>query len=308
MVNPINTRKDLQDIENLQVSKIYDRISLATYSCGKDMVREVLEDWLHFLGGRPNQVIFTVSPATGAPPIYEELRKEGKIDRIIGIEPNGRLAGQIDAEAVRVVVEAAPTEWVLLIKLDTLPYRSGHASWLADAMEVIERYGLFGMTGASWPDPKQLPLESGYVVTQKFSNNFALFRRAEWLQVNDQALGQESGANLAAHPQFSGNGLRYLNEHVIECYLEKTGKKNLMKLESLDWSVSHVNVWGEALRKVRISYIERKRIKRFLNSGKPRRLPQHPWQKYYGFPPPPVSKRLRIFFGQWRQNLFGIKH
>jgi hypothetical protein len=126
---------------------------------------------------------------------------------------------------------------------------------------------------ASWPDPKQLPLEPSYVVTQKFSNNLALFRRAEWLQVNDQALGQESGSNLAALPQFSGNDLRYLNEHVIECYLEKTGKKNLMKLESLDWSVSHVNVWGEALRKVRISYIERKGVKRFLNSGRPRQLP-----------------------------------
>jgi hypothetical protein len=101
---------------------------------------------------------------------------------------DGRLVGQIDAEAVRVVVEAAPTEWVLLIKLDTLPYRSGHASWLADAMEVIERNGLFGMTAASWPDPKQLPLEPDYVVTQEsgrapsFSGNDGLKTPAHCLR------------------------------------------------------------------------------------------------------------------------------
>jgi hypothetical protein len=307
-VNPINTRKALQDIENLKVSEIYDRISLATYSCGKDMVREVLEDWLHFLGGRPNQVIFTVSPATGAPPIYEELRKEGKIDRIIGIEPNGRLVGQIEAEAVRVVVEAAPTEWVLLIKLDTLPYRSGHAGWLADAMEVIHRYKLFGMTGSALADPSQRPLEKDYCVTQKYSNNFSLFRRSDWLSVINQAVGQESGAFLSNRSQFSGENLRFLNEYLIENHLEETGRKMLVRIESLDWSVFHVNVWGETLRKVRISYIKRKGVKRFLNKGKPlRRVPLHPWQKYYGFPSPPLLRHLRIVLGSWRRNLLGAR-
>jgi hypothetical protein len=93
-------------------SGVLDRISLCTYSTSDVMVREVLEDWLQFLGGRPNRIIFTVSPATGTPPIYEELRKEGKIDQIIGLEPAGRPVGEIDAEAIRVVVDAAPTEWV----------------------------------------------------------------------------------------------------------------------------------------------------------------------------------------------------
>jgi hypothetical protein len=38
------------------------------------MVREVLEDWFTFLGGKPKQVIFAVSPCDNPPPIYEELR------------------------------------------------------------------------------------------------------------------------------------------------------------------------------------------------------------------------------------------
>ena len=249
------------------MSIILDNISLCTYSTGTLMVREVLEDWLHFIGGRPNQVIFAVSPANAVPAIYEELRKEGKVDQVIGLEPDGRSVGEIDAEALRLVVDAAPTEWVLLIKLDTLPYRSGHADWLPEAMEKIQRHGLFGMTGSALPDPDQRPLEEGYCVTQKYSNNFSLFRRSDWLSVINMAMREEFGSRLTHSPQFSGEKLRYINEHFIETYLEKSGKKMLIRIESLNWSVFHVNVWGESLRRVRIAYAERKGVERFLNRG-----------------------------------------
>ena len=122
---------------------------------------------------------------------------------------------------MRIVVNAAPTEWVLLIKLDTLPYRSGHASWLSDAMDVIQRHRLFGMTGSFVPDPDQSPLEAGYCVTQKYSNNFSLFRKADWLRVNSDSAGQDSGLRSANSSQFSGENLRYFNEHLIERYCRK---------------------------------------------------------------------------------------
>jgi hypothetical protein len=95
------------------------------------MVREGLDDWLQFLGGRPRRIVFAVSPSTGTPPLYEQLRWEGLIDQILYVEPDGRLVLEIDPEALRMVVDAAPTEWVLLIKLDTLPYRMGHDAGLA---------------------------------------------------------------------------------------------------------------------------------------------------------------------------------
>ncbi len=285
---------------------VLEGISLCTYSTGKDMVREVLDDWLQFLGGQPKETIFAISPTVGAPAIYEELYREGKIDRILGLEPNGRSVMEIEGEAVSQAVSAAATEWVLLIKLDTLPFRSGHADWLAEALEMIERHRLFGMTGSAGPDITQRPLVTGYCVTQKFSNNFSLFRKADWLDVINRAACPESSSNPAASAQFNGENRRYLNEYLVEEYLEKTGKKMLVRLESLEWSVSHVNVWGDALKKVRLSYLERAGVKRFLNTGRAiRRMPLHPWQKYYGFPPPPLLKRIRIDLGRWRRNLFG---
>ena len=290
------------------MNKFLDQISMCTYSTGQTMVREVLDDWLRFLGSRPNQVIFAVSPRIGPPPVYEELRREGVIDQILLLEGEGRSVLEIDAEAIRLIVNAAPTEWVLLIKLDTLPYRSGHETWLDDALERVKKYHLFGMTGSS-PIADLVPLEDGYSTTQKFSNNFSLFRRSDWLNVIQAGIGDGYNQGPAKSLQFQGDNIHYFNEHVIETYLEKTGQRMLVKHDSRDWSVFHINVWGEALRRVRISYVKRQGVKRFFNSGKPlRRSLRYQWQKYYGYPRPPFFKLMRIVLGRWRRTLFGFRN
>ena len=183
-------------------------------------------------------------------PIYEELRKDGLIDRILYLELGGGSVYEINAEAVRVIVDAATTEWILLIKLDTLPYRSGHETWLDDALDKISKYHLFGMTGGP-PAADLVPLEDGYSTTQKFSENFSIFRRSDWLDVinTSEAEGYEM-ADFDRGLKFQGDQLRYINEYTLETYMEKTGKRMLLKHESLEWSVFHVNVWGEALQKV----------------------------------------------------------
>ena len=134
------------------------------------------------------EVIFAVSPRTGPPPIYEELRGEGLIDQVLVLGAEDRTVSEIDPEAIRLAVEAAPTEWVLLVKLDTLPYRSGHETWLDDAMERVDKYGLLGMTGG-FLIADLVPLEDGYSSTQKFSNNFSIFRRSDWLRIIDIDIG-----------------------------------------------------------------------------------------------------------------------
>jgi len=272
------------------------------------MVREVLHDWLQFLGGRPNQVIFAVSPRIEPPPVYEELRGEGVIDRILFLEAEGRSILVIDAEAIHLIVDAVPTKWVLLIKLDTLPYRSGHETWLDEAMERVTKYGLFGMTGAFLIEDL-IPLEDGYSTTQKFSNNFSIFRRSDWLNVMEASKGKGYHQDPARSLQFQGDNIRYLNEHIIETHLETTGQRMLVKHDSRDWSVFHINVWGEALRRVRSSYVKRQGVKPFFNTGKPLRRPlRYEWQKYYGYPRPPFVKLMRIVLGRRRRALFRLKN
>ncbi len=287
------------------MSIFLDQISICTYSTGQSMVREVLGDWLHFVGGRPNHVLFAVSPRIGAPPVYEELRRDGLIDRILYLEAEGRSVREIDSDAVRMVVDASPTEWVLLIKLDTLPYRSDHENWLDDALEKVNKHRLFGMTGGAQIAGLK-PLEDGYSTTQKYSNNFSIFRRSDWLNAVKATVGDGQDQDIARNLQLQGDNLRYINEYAVETYLASSGKRMLVKHESDAWSVFHVNVWGETLRKVRNAYLKRQGVKRFFNTGKPlHRVIRYPWQEYYGYPRPPLFKLMRIILGRWRRALVG---
>ncbi len=288
------------------MSEILSELSLCTYSTGDNMVREVLSDWLTFLGERPSQVIFAVSPATGPPSIYEELRREGLIDQLIYLEPHGRSVREIDAQAIRLIVDAATTTWVLLVKLDTLPYRSGQHNWMTEAIRLIEEHKLFGMTGG-FLIADLFPLENGYSLTQKFSNNFSIFRRRDWLNVIDAYMNEGHDSARDQKPQFQGDHVRFINEYAIERHLQEKGERMLVKHDSLDWSVFHVNVWGDALRKVRITYLQRKHVKCFFNTGKPfRRTLRYPWQKYYGSPRPPLLRLMRIVLGRWRRDLVRV--
>ena len=40
------------------------------------------------------------------------------------------------------------SEFALVVRLDTFPYRSGHADWLSEAQEAMRRTGAFFVTGS----------------------------------------------------------------------------------------------------------------------------------------------------------------
>ena len=69
--------------------------------------------------------------------------------QIIYLEPNGRSVGEMNPEGLRVAITVAKTEWVLLAKLDTLPWREGHENWLSEAMRAVEHYNCLGLTGSA---------------------------------------------------------------------------------------------------------------------------------------------------------------
>ena len=139
------------------------------------------------------------------------------MDRILPLEAEGRSVLETDPEAIRLIVDATPTEWVLLIKLDTLPFRSGHETWLDDAMERVDKYRLFGMTGG-FLIRDLVPLEDGYSTTQKFSNNFSIFRRSDWLNVIHATVGNGYNQGIARSTQFreiiSGTLMNTRSKHI----------------------------------------------------------------------------------------------
>ncbi|MEG4322877.1 MULTISPECIES: hypothetical protein [unclassified Microcoleus] len=282
---------------------ILNNLTLCTFSTGRIMVREVLEDWLSFLGGKPKKVIFAVSPADNPPPIYQELLAEGLIDEIVYVDLRGRSVSETDTEGIRAAIEAATTDWILLAKLDTLPYRRGHENWLDEAMQTVAKYNCFGFTG-SFPSPDMQSLEPGYSKTQMFSNNFSIFRGTEWIEIIDSYVGKNFDGAVAKNSLYTKESLRFANEAAIETFLEENQRYMLVRWETPEWTVFHVNVWGEQLRQVRDRYLARKDIGSALNTGRPQEIGFHPWDLYYGYPKPSPFQRLKIFVGRLRRQIF----
>jgi hypothetical protein len=282
---------------------ISNELTLITYSTGTILVREVLGDWLSFLGERPKDIVVAVSPATGYPAIYDQLRAERIIDRILPVDGTGRSIHQTDPTAIRTAVESATSEWVMLVKLDTLPFRVGHASWLHDDLQTVHERKLFGITG-SFRSTDAKPVDTTYSSTQCYSNNFSVFRKADWLAAVDRLIGPEWDQPLANDPRYQGDGARFAVEAAIEQHLRESGLSMLVRRETPEWSVFHVNVWGDTLRGVRERYLRRDGIGAYLNTGEPLAKPhRHPWEMYYGTPVPPLWKRLRIRLGEWRRGI-----
>ena len=267
--------------------------TLVTYSTGSVMVREVLDDWMEFLSPKPRAVVFAVPGGPAPPPIYGQLRDEGRIDHLLFIPPRGRSSNELYLEGVRAAVEAATTDWVVLFKLDALPYRAGSDGWLAKAIEVAERHGCFGLTG-SFRSHDLVPGPEGFSRTRRFSENFSLFRRRVWLDLIDRRFK-------------AGETSRYGYEVVVETHLESTGDYNLFRPETPEWTVFHINQWGEDLRRIREQYRARRNIAAFMNVGVPldRDEPRPRWQKYYGYPLPPLLRRARARVGAWGRKLTG---
>lgn len=284
----------------------WNDLTVCTFSTGKIMVREVLNDWLFFIGNQPRELIFSVSPKDNPPVIYEQLKAERIIDKIIYLETENRSVGEIEPHGIRLAIESATTEWILLVKLDALPFRKGHENWLKDAIDAIEKYDCFGLTGSgTYHDIK--PLDSNYGKIQKYSNNFSLFQRDNWLKIHDEYIGKDFNQNWVLESEFTGPKLRFATEGAVEDFLEKNSQHMLVRLESPNWSVFHVNVWGEQLQKVRQAYLNRENITPYLNQGKPARENlMYPWDKYYGYPKPSISKRLKISLGRWRRKFMKL--
>jgi hypothetical protein len=273
---------------------LLNNITLCTFSTGHTMVREVLEDWFDFLGGKPGQVIFAT--LQNPPQIYEELLTERLVDQIIRLESNNRSIYEVDPEGIRAAVEAAKTDWVLLVKLDTLPFRIGNENWLNEDMRAVQEFNCLGLTGSGSTYYEIHLAKPPYSKIQCFSNNFSILKRKDWLSIQDTYIGKNFDGPLLQDPKFKGDDIRGSNEEAITTYLREKGQYMLVRWQTMEWSVFHVNVWGEKLKKVRELYLERKGVERYLFSGEPhaRSSYNRPWIRFYGYPFPSLFYRLKF--------------
>lgn len=282
-------------------SPVLRDLTLCTYSTGTVMVREVLEDWFEFLGGQPAGVVFAVTPAANPPSVYAELADEGLIDRTIYLDAGGRSVYEMEIAALRTAVEAAATEWILLAKLDTLPYRKGHEDWLDETIAALRASDCIGLVGSGSMYYDVRPGPGPFVRVRRFTNNFAIIRRADWLAIQDRFVGRDLDGPLLRKPEFAGDMVRIAGEIAVDEYLNENGLFLLARRESRQWSVFHVNVWGDRLRQVRQKYRARAGIAPHLFRGRPHSPYSftRPWIRYYGHPAPGFFRLAKKYIFYW---------
>ncbi len=291
-------------------------LALCTFSTGKAQVREVLGDWLGFLPRRPERVIVSTLLDDGEPrPVYRELADEGVIDELVTLEApglDGRTAETLGTLSALKAAADHGVDYALQVKLDTLPYRDGHDGWLDEALTVLREGGFAAFTGSMSDErgetlsdvPQGVPRDR-YFRTRRFSVNFALLKPGPFVARVVESLGGDWCLDPAAFVGRGGDeGSRFAVEEAMTDALKTEGRHCVARHETPDWTVFHVNVWGERLAAVRERYRRRDGIKPFLNRGDitPGSRPDL-WHWQYGTPVPTLTQRLRVKVGRWRRGL-----
>jgi hypothetical protein len=256
----------------LSVADALNQLSLVCANFGShETFRDVLSDWITFLGGRPGEIVIVDGGSKkSTTDLYWQMFNDGLIDKLQVIRPthpdNSKDLCFLQEHTAGAI---ASKPYLLWYKSDTLPFREGHERWLPEAIEQLDRDDTFAVGGsfnipskhhdAPWP---------GWYFSHKCSENFALMKRSSFMDAMEEFAGRYIASGFRGDSPADPRGQRrYLVEVAFEKYIERHQKYTLVKEEDPTWTVFHTNVLGEKLVKVRQDYIARHDIHRHLNAG-----------------------------------------
>jgi len=299
-----------------QLSKLKE-ISLVCANFGNGLVfRDILSDWFNFLGGKPGEVVIVDGGSNAeVQTVYWNLFQEGMIDKLQVIQPN-HTENDINLCYIQEYTAAAiaTKPYLLLFKIDTLPYREGNENWLEEGINYLENSDVFAIGGSFNLPSKHHDAWPGWYFSDKCSFNFTLIKRSTFMAaVHEFGSSYIISGFKGKNPAEETDQARYWLEVALEQYIKRHDVYTLCKVEDPNWTVFHTNTKDELLKKTREKYLNRKDINRFMNAGfsSEERFPDR--AIYYGQRPIGLIKKLRIFFGKsfagpyWRRLKKSLK-
>ncbi|NJO40715.1 MAG: glycosyltransferase family 2 protein [Cyanobacteria bacterium CRU_2_1] len=300
-----------------QVSKLSE-ISLIARNYGDGIVLEdVLNDWFEFLGGKPGEVIIVDAGSNAETlDVYWKLYKQGMIDKIQFIHPDhDERKHHLGFVQIYRAGAIATKPYVLWFNIDTLPYRKGHEGWLEESLGYLDRDEVMSVGGSFNLPSKSHDAWDGWYYSYKCSLNFALMKRTTFMAAMHEYAGDYiksgfKGVNPAIVEYDSADRGRYILEIALERYIERHAVFTLCKVEDVNWTVFHTNLHEHRLKATREKYRVRKDVKRYMNVGFSDANPDPAKALYYGHPPMPLARKLRIAFGKSQLGPFwrSVKH
>ena len=256
----------------LPLARALDQVALIGLNFGDGrVVRDILNDWFAFLGGKPGQVVIVDN---GSPKETHELVYaaycEGMIDKLVLIQPGHCDTGNHQVHIGAHTSAAIATKpYLLWFRLDVLPFRDGHAQWLPEAIAYLDRTDVFAVGGSFNIDSKHHEAWPGWYFSHKCSENFSLMKRSTFIAAMQEFCGEyiSSGFNAQNPAAAKGQTHRGLMEVAWERYIQTHQTYTLVREEDPTWTIFHTNVHEERLAKTRKDYLARKGVLRYMNAG-----------------------------------------
>lgn len=278
-------------------------VTLCTFHCGDARSLIVLADWLRFLGQPELPVLVSTMMQREDNFTLPQLQEHVPHAQVWDCPTGGLNIQALDPAGIYESIEQAKTKWVVLVKLDTLVYvDQPQADFLPQVIDQIKQAGAWGAMGSFTP-PDLDHNEQGVAVTARYSNNYSIFRRSDWLGVFDQ-VNPEFVQQIRMRQLVPDS--RFVTEDCIEGYLKNTGRRMLFLEDTQSRNALHINQWGQTLLDIRQRYLKQEGVDPFLNrytqtQGEPWDCPE--WQRYYGWPRNGIIRRSRVKLGKVRRQL-----
>jgi hypothetical protein len=248
-------------------------------------LRPVLRDWIEFIGGRPGEVVYvdggspaaTVRRLTG-------MVADGLIDRLELLTP-----GHYENHRDRCYVQEyrtgrlATLPYVMFIKMDTLAYRRGFDTWLAEDLAALNRPGVFSVTHTHQDNPP-VGREGPYLVHDFTSLNFGIMKRSVFDCAVEDQIGDlvrsnfrgEYPVKIRTEERFKRMLVEWLWHHQVV----EHGLRTLARAESIDYTINHVNKRGWELLRIRRGFRARKGLDRYYDAPLYYRAPPGPLKRF----------------------------
>lgn len=232
--------------------------------------RRVILDWFEFLGGRPGEVVYVDGGSDRASMSrLVALVQDGLIDRLELLNP-----AHFENDFHRCYIQEyrsgliASNAYVMFVKLDTLPFRSGRDSWLDDDLRTLDDPRVFAITLGHLIAPP-LGTHEGYLSHDFASLNFSLMKRESFMQAMRGEIGAFIDSNFRAefpaHIRCDEKYRRALIEWAWQSHCKRHGLVTLSRPESHEWTIFHLNKSGGKLLSLRDRYRARDGVDLFFD-------------------------------------------
>lgn len=233
--------------------------------------RVILKEWINFIGERPDEVV-VVDGGTDSEifQVYSDLFKEGLIDKLFILNPN-HPENNKDLCYIQEFWTGAlsSNEYVMYIKPDTLPYRSGYENWLNEYKSLLDDPKIFSISG-SYNTTKPLgEYNEDFFYSRSTSENFSIMKRKNFAASLDVVWEMAKKAWQCENPYsgISSVQARCLIEMAWNSYCEKNDLIVLSRKENPNWTIFHTNLKDDKIIKALEKYKARENITSFMNSS-----------------------------------------